>query len=162
MHFRHLRCTFNPYISFSTPTTHFRHLRPISAICFVFLTTTVHFQDLGCIFDTYDVLSTLRCIFNPSDSFLRAIMPANGCQGLLIHSNWSFPLNKILQALFAYYIEALVPSSPHGAYTSQVPQKLSGMKNVHFFNVGTSLQGHTLIVYLKKKRVCVSIKFCSP
>ncbi|KAF8809527.1 hypothetical protein BYT27DRAFT_7187842 [Phlegmacium glaucopus] len=54
------------------------------------------------------------------------------------------------KALFAYHIEALVPSSPHGAHTSQVPQKLSGTKDVHFFSVGT-LQGRTLIVYMKKK-----------
>ncbi|KAH9479317.1 Rho1 guanine nucleotide exchange factor 1 [Psilocybe cubensis] len=54
------------------------------------------------------------------------------------------------KALFAYHIEALVPSSPHGAHTSQVPQKLSGTKDVHFFSVGT-LQGRTLIIYMKKK-----------
>ncbi|KAF8159396.1 CNH domain-containing protein [Crassisporium funariophilum] len=54
------------------------------------------------------------------------------------------------KALFAYHIEALVPSSPHGAHTSQVPQKLSGTKDVHFFSVGT-LQNRTLIVYMKKK-----------
>lgn len=56
------------------------------------------------------------------------------------------------QALFAYHIEALVPSSAHGAHTSQVPQKLSGTKDVHFFSVGT-LQGRTLIIYMKKKSV---------
>ncbi|KAF8202439.1 CNH domain-containing protein [Pholiota molesta] len=54
------------------------------------------------------------------------------------------------KALFAYHIEALVPSSAHGAHTSQVPQKLSGTKDVHFFSVGT-LQGRTLIIYMKKK-----------
>ncbi|KAJ3514155.1 hypothetical protein NLJ89_g2537 [Agrocybe chaxingu] len=54
------------------------------------------------------------------------------------------------KALFAYHIEALVPSTPHGAHTAQVPQKLSGTKDVHFFSVGT-LQGRTLIVYMKKK-----------
>ncbi|KAF8902367.1 Dbl-like domain-containing protein [Gymnopilus junonius] len=54
------------------------------------------------------------------------------------------------KALFAYHIEALVPSSPQGAHTAQVPQKLSGTKDVHFFSVGT-LQGRTLIVYMKKK-----------
>jgi len=58
-----------------------------------------------------------------------------------------------IQALFAYHMEALVPSSPHGAHTSQVPQKLSGTKDVHFFSVGT-LQGRTLIIYMKKKSVC--------
>jgi hypothetical protein len=62
----------------------------------------------------------------------------------------------ILKALFAYHIEALVPSSPHGAHTSQVPQKLSGTKDVHFFSVGT-LQNRTLIVYMKKKGVCCRI-----
>ena len=73
----------------------------------------------------------------------------------------SFPLvdssmlNMVLKALFAYHIEALVPSSPHGANTSQVPQKLSGTKDVHFFSVGT-LQGRTLIVYMKKKGVSTS------
>ena len=64
----------------------------------------------------------------------------------------------VLKALFAYHIEALVPSSPHGANTSQVPQKLSGTKDVHFFSVGT-LQGRTLIVYMKKKGVRASFKF---
>jgi len=59
------------------------------------------------------------------------------------------------KALFAYHIEALVPSTPHGAHTSQVPQKLSGTKDVHFFSVGT-LQGRTLIIYMKKKSVCLS------
>lgn len=64
----------------------------------------------------------------------------------------------VLKALFAYHIEALVPSSPHGAHTSQVPQKLSGTKDVHFFSVGT-LQGRTLIVYMKKKGVCASFNY---
>lgn len=54
------------------------------------------------------------------------------------------------KSLFAYHIEALVPSSPHGAHTSQVPQKLNGTKDVHFFSVGT-LHGRTLIIYMKKK-----------
>ena len=62
-------------------------------------------------------------------------------------------LNMDMKALFAYDVEALVPSSPHGAHTSQVPLKLSGKKDVHFFSVGT-LQGRTLIVYMKKKGVC--------
>ena len=70
-------------------------------------------------------------------------------------------LNIGLQALFAYHIEALVPSSPHGAHTSQVPQKLSGTKDVHFFSVGT-LQGRTLIVYMKKKGVCGSLDLNFP
>ncbi|TFK39742.1 CNH domain-containing protein [Crucibulum laeve] len=54
------------------------------------------------------------------------------------------------KSLFAYHIEALVPSSPHAAQTSQVPQKLNGTKDVHFFSVGT-LHGRTLIIYMKKK-----------
>jgi len=68
--------------------------------------------------------------------------------------------SELLQALFAYHIEALVPSSPHGAHTSQVPQKLSGTKDVHFFSVGT-LQNRTLIIYMKKKGVRVTRKTTS-
>ncbi|OBZ74126.1 Rho1 guanine nucleotide exchange factor 1 [Grifola frondosa] len=54
------------------------------------------------------------------------------------------------KSLFAYHIEALVPSSPQSAHTSQTPQKLSGNKDVHFFSVGT-LNGRTLVIYMKKK-----------
>jgi hypothetical protein len=54
--------------------------------------------------------------------------------------------------LFAYHIEALVPSSPQGGHASQVPQKLNGTKDVHFFSVGT-LHNRTLVIYMKKKGV---------
>ncbi|KAK0436935.1 CNH domain-containing protein [Armillaria borealis] len=54
------------------------------------------------------------------------------------------------KSLFAYHIEALVPSSPQNAHASQVPQKLNGNKDVHFFSVGT-LHGRTLVIYMKKK-----------
>jgi len=54
------------------------------------------------------------------------------------------------KSLFAYHIEALVPSSPLSAHTSQTPQKLNGTKDVHFFSVG-SLSGRTLVIYMKKK-----------
>ncbi|KAF9466176.1 CNH domain-containing protein [Collybia nuda] len=54
------------------------------------------------------------------------------------------------KSLFAYHIEALVPSSPHTQQGTQVPQKLNGTKDVHFFSVG-SLHGRTLIIYMKKK-----------
>ncbi|KAF9026277.1 Dbl homology domain-containing protein [Hymenopellis radicata] len=54
------------------------------------------------------------------------------------------------KSLFAYHIEALVPSSPTVSHASQVPQKLSGAKDVHFFSIGT-LHGRTLVVYMKKK-----------
>ena len=57
-----------------------------------------------------------------------------------------------LQSLFAYHIEALVPSSAHASPASQVPQKLNGSKDVHFFRVGT-LHNRTLVVYMKKKGV---------
>ncbi|KAG5653612.1 hypothetical protein H0H81_011984 [Sphagnurus paluster] len=55
-------------------------------------------------------------------------------------------------SLFAYHIEALVPSqpqNPHG-HANHVPQKLNGTKDVHFFSVGT-LHGRTLVIYMKKK-----------
>lgn len=52
--------------------------------------------------------------------------------------------------LFAYHIEALVPSSPNNAHFNQAPEKLNGTKDVHFFSVGT-LHGRTLVIYMKKK-----------
>lgn len=59
-----------------------------------------------------------------------------------------------MQALFAYHIEALVPSSPPNANASRTPQKLNGNKDVQFFTVGT-LGGRTLVIYMKKKGVRV-------
>ncbi|THH16693.1 hypothetical protein EW146_g3989 [Bondarzewia mesenterica] len=56
------------------------------------------------------------------------------------------------KSLFAYHIEALVPSSPQSAGTSQTPQKLNGNRDVHFFSVGT-LNGRTLVIYMKKKNL---------
>lgn len=60
------------------------------------------------------------------------------------------------KSLFAYHIEALVPTSPQSTLTQQTPQKLNGSKDVHFFSVG-SLQGRTLVIYMKKK----GVGFCS-
>ncbi|KAJ7483152.1 CNH domain-containing protein [Mycena latifolia] len=54
------------------------------------------------------------------------------------------------KSLFAYHIEALVPSSPQSANATQTPQKLSG--NVQFFSVG-SLLGRTLVIFMKRKNV---------
>ncbi|KAG6816279.1 hypothetical protein H0H87_007316 [Tephrocybe sp. NHM501043] len=56
------------------------------------------------------------------------------------------------KSLFAYHIEALVPTHPQNPHsqTAHVPQKLNGNKDVHFFSVGT-LHGRTLIIYMKKK-----------
>ncbi|KAG6841126.1 hypothetical protein C0991_001695 [Blastosporella zonata] len=56
------------------------------------------------------------------------------------------------KSLFAYHIEALVPTQPSNPHsqTAHVPQKLNGNKDVHFFSVGT-LHGRTLIIYMKKK-----------
>ncbi|KZT25369.1 Dbl-like domain-containing protein [Neolentinus lepideus HHB14362 ss-1] len=57
------------------------------------------------------------------------------------------------RSLFAYHIEALVPSSPQVVHASQTPQKLSkNSENVHFFSVG-NLNGRTLVVYMKKNRL---------
>ncbi|KAF8166590.1 Dbl-like domain-containing protein [Mycena galopus ATCC 62051] len=54
------------------------------------------------------------------------------------------------KSLFAYHIEALVPSSPQSVNASQTPQKLNG--NVQFFSVG-SLLGRTLVIFMKRKNV---------
>ncbi|KAI0286014.1 CNH domain-containing protein [Russula aff. rugulosa BPL654] len=56
----------------------------------------------------------------------------------------------IRKSLFAYHIEALVPTSPLSLNTPQTPQKLNGSKDVHFFRVG-NLGGRTLVIYMKKK-----------
>lgn len=70
----------------------------------------------------------------------------------LLHGIPLFSPDIIWQSLFAYHIEALVPSSPQNTHMSQVPQKLNGNKDVHFFSVG-NLHGRTLVVYMKKKGV---------
>lgn len=59
-----------------------------------------------------------------------------------------------LKSLFAYHIEALVPSSPQSVNASQTPQKLNGNRDVQFFSVG-QLNGRTLVCYMKKKGVRV-------
>ncbi|KAF9001525.1 CNH domain-containing protein [Cyathus striatus] len=52
--------------------------------------------------------------------------------------------------LFAYHIEALVPTDPSHSQALQTPQKLNGSKDAHFFSIGT-LHGRTLVVYMKKR-----------
>jgi hypothetical protein len=54
------------------------------------------------------------------------------------------------KSLFAYDIEALLPSSMQSAPMSQTPQNLSGAKHVEFFSVG-SLEGRTLVTYMQRK-----------
>lgn len=56
------------------------------------------------------------------------------------------------RSLFAYHIEALVPSSPQSSHNNQTPQKLNGNKDVQFFSVG-SLGGRTLVIWMRKKGV---------
>lgn len=63
-----------------------------------------------------------------------------------------------LQSLFAYHIEALVPSNPHTGSTSQTPQKLNGSKDVHFFSIGT-MQGRTLVAYMRRRPVRTELHF---
>ncbi|KIY68054.1 Dbl-like domain-containing protein [Cylindrobasidium torrendii FP15055 ss-10] len=54
------------------------------------------------------------------------------------------------KCLFAYHIEALVPSSPASHHANQSPQRLNGNKEVQFFSVG-QLLGRTLVIWMKKK-----------
>jgi len=49
------------------------------------------------------------------------------------------------KSLFAYDIEALVPSSPQSARTSHLPQKLNRSKDVQFFRIGR-LEGRTFVI----------------
>ncbi|KAF8159386.1 CNH domain-containing protein [Crassisporium funariophilum] len=53
------------------------------------------------------------------------------------------------KVLFAYHLEALVPTIPGSVHASQTPQKING-KDVHFFSVGV-LHGRTLVIYMKKR-----------
>jgi RHO1 GDP-GTP exchange protein 1/2 len=56
------------------------------------------------------------------------------------------------KALFAYHIEALVPSGPSSSQAATAPQRLNGSSSVQFFTVG-ALHGRTLIIFMKKKGV---------
>ena len=42
---------------------------------------------------------------------------------------------------------------------SRAPQKLNNHKDVQFFSVGT-LNGRTLLIYMKKKAVCIPFFLC--
>ncbi|KAG6841117.1 hypothetical protein C0991_001686 [Blastosporella zonata] len=54
--------------------------------------------------------------------------------------------------LFAYHIEALVPTPQHttASTASQTPQKLSGNREVQFFSVGKMLD-RTFVIFMRKK-----------
>lgn len=54
------------------------------------------------------------------------------------------------KVLISYSLEALVPTSSSSASTLRPPQKLSGNRDVLFFNVGV-LKDRTLLIYMKKK-----------
>lgn len=60
------------------------------------------------------------------------------------------------RTLFAYHIEALVPTQPNNPAASVNPQRLNtGNKEVLFFTVGT-IQNRTLVIYMKKRGVSLS------
>uniref|UniRef100_V5EVQ7 Uncharacterized protein n=1 Tax=Kalmanozyma brasiliensis (strain GHG001) TaxID=1365824 RepID=V5EVQ7_KALBG len=54
------------------------------------------------------------------------------------------------KVLISYSLEALVPTTSSSAATLRPPQKLSGNRDVLFFNVGV-LKDRTLLIYMKKK-----------
>ena len=78
-------------------------------------------------------------------------LPGSGGQGQQ-YSIFTRPVLKNLQSLFAYHIEALVPSNPPSPHATRTPQKLNGNKDVQFFSVGT-MGGRTLIIYMKRRGV---------
>ncbi len=63
------------------------------------------------------------------------------------------PRNKFttFQVLFAYHLEALVPTTPGSQHASQTPQRIG--QDVHFFSIGI-LHERTLVIYMKKRGVC--------
>ncbi|SPO21830.1 related to ROM2 - GDP/GTP exchange factor for Rho1p [Ustilago trichophora] len=54
------------------------------------------------------------------------------------------------KVLISYSLEALVPTTSSSTSTLRPPQKLSGNRDVLFFNVGV-LKDRTLLIYMKKK-----------
>lgn len=60
--------------------------------------------------------------------------------------------NSARQSLWAYHIEALVPSGPPRPNLARTPQKLNNHKDVQFFSVGT-MNGRTLLIYMKRRGV---------
>jgi hypothetical protein len=62
------------------------------------------------------------------------------------------------KTLFAYHIEALVPTQPNNPLASAEPQRLNSHNNkeVHFFTVGT-MHNRTLVIFMRKRGVSVSI-----
>lgn len=66
--------------------------------------------------------------------------------------SWATTLSELtsFQVLFAYHLEALVPTTPGSAHASQTPQRIG--QDVHFFSIGV-LQERTLVIYMKKKGV---------
>lgn len=54
------------------------------------------------------------------------------------------------KVLISYSLEALVPTTASSGLTLRPPQKLSGNRDVLFFNVGV-LKDRTLLIYMKKK-----------
>lgn len=58
-------------------------------------------------------------------------------------------------SLFAYHIEALVPSSRQSLMTLHAPQKLNSSKDMLFFRVG-NVGGRTLVGYRRKQPKAVS------
>lgn len=69
-------------------------------------------------------------------------------------SRTTLTLPFIHQSLFAYQLEALVPSSvpSQNPSTQRGPERLSGTAHVLFFSVG-QLSGRTLVAYCKKKQL---------
>jgi RHO1 GDP-GTP exchange protein 1/2 len=71
---------------------------------------------------------------------------------LPLQSKRVFQPHFTFKVLFAYHLEALVPTATSGnTNVSQIPQKINA-KDVHFFSIGV-LQGRTLVIYMKKKGV---------
>ncbi|KAG6851701.1 hypothetical protein H0H87_012721, partial [Tephrocybe sp. NHM501043] len=53
------------------------------------------------------------------------------------------------KSLFAYQVEALLPTGPQ-SQTNPPSQKLNGKMDVQFFSIG-NVQDRTLVIFMKKK-----------
>jgi len=86
-------------------------------------------------------------------------IPRVGGQGASVSPSLYYQMtHSTPQYLFAYHIEALVPTGAPGLNAQREPQRLNRNRDVQFFSVGT-LNNRTLIIYMKKKGVCLNVLF---
>ncbi|KAG6873148.1 hypothetical protein C0995_002300 [Termitomyces sp. Mi166 len=88
---------------------------------------------------------------NPSSA--RLVLPIKKVTQCAMLQDFGIFLVLADGSLFAYRLETLVPTHIHNTRGQSVhvtAQKINGKTDAHFFSVGT-VQGRTLVIYMKKK-----------